>query len=186
MSISIRNSRRVAVALIALVLTASASAASASAADTVPGNNHDLATITESHVGPNRLSVADAVAGAPTPAAAAALGQVATTATSCWYFDDSRTGKDLVGITLFTFRTRTNWCGDGSWIRSYAYTTTSASTFVGWKYYGLTINQDKYGVNWNMFESIREGQFCLLNCLAQNIHPYIDVKVGPAGQIYHT
>jgi hypothetical protein len=36
-----------------------------------------------------------------------------------------------------------------------------------------------------MFESVRQGQFCSLNCLLQNDKPTIDVKVGAAGQIYH-
>ncbi len=40
-------------------------------------------------------------------------------------------------------------------------------------------------VNWNEFHSYRQGQFCLLNCIAGNVSLTNDVLVGPAGQVYH-
>jgi hypothetical protein len=143
-----------------------------------------LAYVQAVHGQPQRISKQDFVANSPakTPGVARAVA----TATSCWYLDDYRYGKNIFGGTLFTFHTRTNWCGDGSWIRSYAYTDADASTVVGWKYYGLTQNYDQYGVNWNQFRSVRQGQFCIINCIGQNVYETIDVLVGPAGQVYRS
>ncbi len=124
-----------------------------------------------------------AAARAPAPAPAAG---VTADSTTCWYFDDYRYGKNIFGGTLFTFHTRTNWCGDGSWVRLYAYTTADASTVVGWAYYGLTQNYDQYGVDWNQFRSVRQGQFCIINCIGQNVYLTNDVLVGPAGQVYRS
>jgi hypothetical protein len=177
--------RRAIAVLIVAAVSPIAAGASSAAATTNPSPNQQVVGISESHVGPIPISLASAAAAAPTEKAAAALRQAATTSTTCWYYDDSRSAHNVFGTTLWTFTTRTSWCGDGSWIRNYAYTTTTASSVLGWKYYGLVINWDNYGVNWSQFESIRQGQFCLLNCLAQNYTPYIDVRVGPAGQIYH-
>lgn len=98
--------------------------------------------------------------------------------------DDYRYGKNFLNVTLWTFHTRTNWCGDGSWIRNYAYTNTDGNSVLGWKYYGTTTSYDQYGVGWNQFRSVRQGQFCLLNCIAQNMYANVDLLVGPAGQVY--
>ncbi len=143
-----------------------------------------LAYVEVAHGPVHGLSMQDFLAQAPAPASVG--HEVLPLTVTCWYFNDYRYGKNIFGGTLFTFHTRTNWCGDGSWIRSYAYTDTDASTAFGWAYFGLTQNYDQYGVNWNQFRSVREGQFCLLNCLAQNVYTLIDVLVGPAGQVYRT
>ena len=104
----------------------------------------------------------------------------------CWTLDVTRKGKNIFGGTLITFKTHTSWCGDGSWIRSRASTTSSHSTASGWSYEGLTKNYNRYGINWNQFHSMRQAQFCLLNCIAQSKYLTNDISVGPNGQVYHT
>ena len=165
-------------ALIAVVVAAPGHAAPANdGADPAT----QLTTITVTRSGPIAVAPARVAAGAPTGAVRAAVAA----ATHCWYYDDTRQGKNIFGGTLFTFHTRTNWCGDGTWVRNYAYTNTDASTIPGWVYEGLEQNYDQYGVNWNEFHSYRQGQFCLLNCIAGNVSLTNDVLVGPAGQVYH-
>ncbi|MEZ5097775.1 MAG: hypothetical protein R2731_17855 [Nocardioides sp.] len=50
-------------------------------------------------------------------------------------------------------------------MRTHAYTTVTTETHLGWVYYGLISNWDAGGVGSTTFESYRQGQFCLLNCL---------------------
>jgi hypothetical protein len=169
--------------MVGLLGTASAGmAADRGSAATGIDRSQQLAYVVAEHGTVHGLSVQDFIENAPSQQVAP-HGLVPLT-TTCWYVDDYRYGKNVFGGILFTFHTRTNWCGDGSWIRNYAYTDADASTGFGWAYFGLVQNYDQYGVNWNQFWSVREGQFCLLNCLAQNVHTLIDVLVGPAGQVY--
>lgn len=116
------------------------------------------------------------------------LGRTTLRAASirCWTLDVTRKGKNIFGGTLITFKTHTSWCGDGSWIRSRARTTSSHSQAFGWSYNGLVQNYNQYGINWNQFHSMRQAQFCLLNCVAQSKYLTDDIRVGPNGQVYHT
>lgn len=124
-------------------------------------------------------------AAVPPPLRAGA-GTVSAAVIRCWTLDVTRKGKNIFGGTLITFKTHTSWCGDGSWIRSRASTTSSHSQAFGWAYEGLVRNYDQYGINWNQFHSVREAQFCLLNCVAQSKYLTNDISVGPNGQVYHT
>lgn len=106
---------------------------------------------------------------------------------SCWYWDDWRKASNIFGNTLWQFNVEPNWCGDGRWIRSYAYTNTWGSTpWIGWEYKGVIQSSSHWGVNWNVYEAIRQGSFCYIHfygCV-QNSYPYVDVEVGAGGQIY--
>lgn len=146
---------------------------------------HRVAYTEVTTTGPTAMPTSQFVAGAPKQERKAAQ-VAAAAATTCYHTDVTRRGKDIFGITLVTFHTRTNWCGDGSWIRNYAYTDWDASWVTGWAFEGLTQNYDQYGVNWNQFHSVRQAQFCLGNCIVQSIYETNDILVGPAGQVYHT
>lgn len=167
-------------------LLASANPASAASPATDPTTDPNAQAVSEFHwsTGTQPLTPTDFVQQAPA-AHKLQAAVAAAAATSCWHLDDYRGMKDLVGFTLFTFHTYTAWCGDGSWIRSYAYTNADATTAVTWRYFGLTRNYDEYGVNWNQFHSVREGQFCLGYCVIQEKRLLNDILVGPAGQVYH-
>lgn len=134
--------------------------------------------------GPDLLTHQDFVQRAPA-AEKAAAAVAAAAATNCWTFNDYRSGTNIYGGTLYTFHTQTNWCGDGSWVRQWAYTNADGTAAFTWKYYGLIQSYDEYGVNWNRFHSVREGQFCLGNCIIQNEAELNDVLVGPAGEVFH-
>jgi hypothetical protein len=177
-----RTSRRVLVVGALIVAGLVAVAAPAGAAPAPAPRVASIEVVTSS---PNAMTGAQFVASAPAKNKAAAQ-VAAAAATTCWYIDVTRRGKDIFGITLVTLHTRTNWCGDGSWIRNYAYTNWDASWVNAWAFEGLTQNYDQYGVNWNQFHSVRQAQFCLVNCIAQSIYLTNDISVGPAGQVYHT
>lgn len=127
--------------------------------------------------------------GVTVPAGEVAQLTLSAATISCWYYTDWRAENAALGNRLWTFYVQPNWCGDGSWIRSQAYTNVWASTpGLGWVYNGLiaSATHDYGGVNWNYFESIREGSFCWVSTLGciQSFYPYIDVEVGPGGQVY--
>ena len=124
--------------------------------------------------------------GSAAPSASLASGALKAATIRCWTLDVTRKGKNIFGGTLITFKTHTYWCGDGSWIRLHASTTSSHDTAFGWSYEGLVRNYDQYGINWNQFHSVRQAQFCLLNCVAQSKYLTNDISVGPNGQVWHT
>jgi hypothetical protein len=175
-------------ALVALLINGVVSTADAVTAPTIGRSDPrlQLVRVVATHDAPRAISVTEVIAGASTRAAAQSFASAVSVVTKCWSLNAYRVGKNILGGTLYTLHTKTNWCGDGSLIRTHAYTTTDATTVIGWKYYGLSQNTDSFGVNTGQFESIRVGQFCTLNCLFQNKHEYIDVKVGPSGQIFRS
>jgi hypothetical protein len=125
--------------------------------------------------------------GVSVPTSTAASLTAAAASTSCWYWNDWRKAYGLFGNTLWTFNVEPNWCGNGSWIVNYAYTNTWGDTSTpGWSYKGVISSSNHYGVGWNVFESVRQGSFCLISYFGcvQNSYPYVDVEVGAGGQIY--
>lgn len=192
--------RRLAVAVTVLLAPFVAIAAPASASTDVSGHGGAspiplAAQVTRvEHAGyaPVRESVDAFLANAArsghrVPAQVAEDLTVHAATITCWYWNDWRKAKNVFGATVWQFNVEPHWCGDGSWIRNYAYTNTWGTTsWVGWQYNGVIQSSDHYGVNWNMFESVRQGSFCYINfygCV-QNSYPYVDVQVGPGGQIY--
>lgn len=105
-------------------------------------------------------------------------------ATSCWSWDAWRSGKNLLGNTLWKAHHVVNWCGDGTWVRSHAYTSRWGETiFPGWNYKGVEQSGQRYGVNWNQYNSWSQFKFCLVeyfNCV-QEAHPYHNTTVLPNG-----
>jgi hypothetical protein len=108
-----------------------------------------------------------------------------TASQTCWSWDAWRSAQNMFGNTLWRNHHRVNWCGDGSWIRVHAYVEHWAETFApGWNAdQNLEQVGDRYGVNWNQYQSWSQRRFCLIqyfNCV-QEAHPYHNVTVFPNG-----
>lgn len=103
---------------------------------------------------------------------------------SCWSWDAWQAGLNIWGATVWKSHHRVNWCGDGSWIRSHAYTDRwGDSTALGWTDEGLTQKGNRYGVNWNQYNSWTQRKFCLVkyfSCI-QEANPYTNTTVLPNG-----
>ncbi len=112
----------------------------------------------------------------------AEFGIMATTV--CYSWNAWREGKNIFGTRLWRSNHRVKWCGDGSWIRSYAYTERWGETFMpGWNDKGLTQSGQQYGVGWNQYNSWTQRKFCLVEYFScvQEANPYHNTTVYPNG-----
>jgi hypothetical protein len=66
--------------------------------------------------------------GASSIATKTATVSAAAAAINCWDYYVTRSGKNLLGGTLFSVTTHTSWCGDGATIKTKATTTTTQTT----------------------------------------------------------
>lgn len=109
-----------------------------------------------------------------------------TLAITCWSWDAWRRGYNVFGNALWTSHHRAQWCGDGSWVRTYAYTERWGEThWVGWNDKGLTQQGQQYGVNWNQYNSWTQRKFCYVeyfSCI-QEANPYHNTTVFPNGTV---
>lgn len=112
------------------------------------------------------------------------LEEIAPAEVACWNWDAWRSAQNRNGDDLWKSHHRVNWCGDGSWIRVHAYVDRWGETFMaGWNDKGLTQEGDRYGVNWDQYNSWSQRKFCLveyLNCVWES-NPYTNVTVFPNG-----
>jgi len=179
--------RKFAIILVSGAFLAGATAATASAEPAAVPAKYRLATI-ESGVTP-KVKVNKRVYAAGAKRAGKALtsaekGTISAAAVSCWSWDAWKTGKSLVGLTLWKSHHRVNWCGDGSWIRSHAYTERWGETFApGWNDKGVEQQGSRYGVNWNQYNSWTQHKFCFVSYFScvQEAHPYHNTTVWPNG-----
>lgn len=175
---------------VAVPASASVSPSATAARDSVPPAAR-VVKVERPTYAPVRESVSAFLAkaardGHPLSAQVARQLSVSPASTSCWYWNDWRKGTNVFGATMWQFNVEPNWCGDGTWIRSHAYTNTWGTTsWLGWEYKGVIQSSDHYGVNWNIYEAIRQGSFCYINFYScvQNQYPYVDVEVGARGQV---
>jgi len=177
---------------IAVVVGLALSAAPASAAPASASARSTVVRVEHASYAPIRQSVKQFLdkatrTGVKLPATVRTELARPAAALTCWYWNDWRKASNIWGATVWQYNVEPNWCGDGTWIRSYAYTNTWASNVaLGWSFQRNIQSIDRYGVNWNVFEAIRQGHFCLIayfSCV-QNSYPYVDVEVGGGGQIY--
>lgn len=172
-----------------LLATMAPTAASATPAGSGKGQMPDeakVARVVEGQTPTVEISKAEFLAGAQKEGKVLTETQRAevAAATSCWRWDAWRLGENIVGVDLWKSHHRVNWCGDGSWIRSHAYTERWGETFFpGWKDKGLTQSGQRYGVNWNQYQSWTQRKFCYVeyfSCI-QEANPYHNTTVWPNG-----
>lgn len=105
-------------------------------------------------------------------------------ATSCWRWDAYKRYENVWGADLVTSHHRVNWCGDGRYIRTHAYTERWGTThWIGWRYEGVTSKSQRYGVGWNQYRSTTQNKFCYINfygCV-QEKNPYHSTIAYPNG-----
>lgn len=114
-----------------------------------------------------------------------ALAAVGPTAT-CWRWDAWRLGENVWGADLWKSHHRMNWCGDGAWIRTQAYTERWGETFwPGWNDKGLTQSGQQYGVGWNQYNSWTQRKFCYVEYFScvQESNPYHNTTAFPNGGV---
>jgi hypothetical protein len=179
--------RRFAVAVVAGTLSVGVVTTTAAAQPRAVPEKYRMAQIDQGTTPTVKVDKKAFIAGAKRagqPLTATAQREIAAAAVSCWAWDAWKTGKSLVGLTLWKSHHRVNWCGDGSWIRSHAYTERWGETFApGWNDKGIEQQGSRYGVNWNQFNSWTQHKFCFVSYFSciQEAHPYHNTTVWPNG-----
>ncbi len=177
----------VAVAALAVgTLTGTASAAPSGTSGAIPEAARMVKTTTgTSPVVPlDKQEYVQRAAKAGVTLSQADLAAISPATVACWAWDAWQSGSNVFGNTLWKTHHRVNWCGDWSWIRDHAYVDRWGETFFpGWGDKGIEQQGERYGVNWNQYNSWTQRKFCLVqyfDCV-QEAHPYANVTVWPNG-----
>jgi hypothetical protein len=98
---------------------------------------------------------------------------------ACWWAQVRRYGKNLLGMTLWSYYQRIEWCSNGSWITSHTRIRWGEVSMPGWSFKGH-IGSTTGGGNGSTFYRARtQGHFCLIQYFScvQNAYPWIDMTV---------
>ena len=116
--------------------------------------------------------------------APAAEGLDATSAlAACYWAQVRRWGKNLLGMTLWTYYQRIEWCANASYITSKTRIRWGEVSMVGWSFKGHTGSTTGGGVGYTYFRARTSGHFCLIQYFScvQNAYPWIDMTVRRNG-----
>ena len=126
----------------------------------------------------------------PAPPASAevdSLGASAETAdaflAACYWAQVRRYGKNLFGMTLWSYYQRIEWCANSSYITSRTRIRWGETSFPGWSFKGHTGSTTGGGVGYTYFRARTQGHFCLIQYFScvQNAYPWIDMTVRRNG-----
>ncbi len=108
----------------------------------------------------------------------------------CWYATTSRSAENILGMRLFTYSQRIDWCGSGAGgrITQVSKTRPVNVNAPGWAFERHIENSNTGGAGSASFRGYTQGHFCLIayfNCV-QNKYPWIDMTVYPNGTYRHS
>lgn len=87
-------------------------------------------------------------------------GLVSAAAVSCWTWTWGREGRNFVGVLLWTFRQRIDWCGDGTRITDIPWRQVTATVnSAWWSYNGLVGDFTAGGQGFGSYRSFVQGSF---------------------------
>lgn len=103
---------------------------------------------------------------------------------TCWGYTRTMTAKSIVGLTLFTYSTRIEWCGQNGRIVGTPYRTRWGNTWAAfWTFNGHIGNSSiNRGTS---FSAFTQGSFTgctpLVGAVCVSRQPYINLTVYPNG-----
>jgi hypothetical protein len=115
--------------------------------------------------------------------AAATVRSASSALLACYWAQVRRWGKNLLGMTLWTYYQRIEWCSNGSTITSVTRLRWGEVSFPGWAFKGHTSSTTSGGKGYTSYRARTHGHFCLaeyFSCV-QNAYPWIDMTVRANG-----
>ena len=102
---------------------------------------------------------------------------------ACYWAQVRRWGSNLLGMTLWTYYQRIEWCSNATQITSVTRIRWGETSFPGWAFKGHTSSTTSGGVGKTTYRARTHGHFCLaeyFSCV-QNKYPWIDMTVNRNG-----
>lgn len=129
-------------------------------------------------------SLQEGVAGQP----ASRASVDAAAAVSCKWAQVERYGKNLLGMKLWSYFQKIDWCYNGSTITSRTRTRWGETHFPGWSWKGHIGSSTSGGVGSTFYRAWTQGHFCLVEYFScvQNAYPWIDMTVRGNGTWSYT
>lgn len=169
----------------ALALATAPSALSKKPPPPPPADDAALLVAVHSEAVGSGSSASEQAAAAEPPASAVVeeLDTGADTAdallASCYWAQVRRWGSNLLGMTLWTYYQRIEWCANSSSITSKTRIRWGEVSMPGWSFKGHTGSTTGGGVGYTYFRARTQGHFCLIQYFScvQNAYPWIDMTV---------
>lgn len=108
----------------------------------------------------------------------------------CWTYTFWEIGESNVGVDVFEYELRLNYCSDGTYLTYTGEPTTRGIIHqYPWEYQGtISGPSESYGVGWNTWWVAAQGHFCYslpgFECL-DNQYPYLEPHVYADGTWYN-
>ena len=107
---------------------------------------------------------------------------------ACYWAQVRRWGKNLLGMTLWTYYQRIEWCANASAITSRTRIRWGEVSMVGWSFKGHIGSTTGGGPGYTYYRARTQGHFCLIQYFScvQNAYPWIDMTVHRNGTYSYT